>query len=271
MKKSLDYSKDKLNLKVRTGQFSIIYAKNISMKIREEGTSDVIEISQGTIAFIERNLNLNVCIIKEQNGESYIAHALTNDSARILIKTLYPLLNLEPVCKLNERRLTDKIHRVSGEGINKILFEGITESKNQASEIYKIAYLISKHDNPDKIYWSLCLSASQYFSDKVRSVIESDLSRKWKLSTISEALSLSEITVRKKLESENTSFYQILLDARMQKAARLILDEDHHTNQISSKLGISSTSYFIKTFSTYYGVTPKQFYLYYKNGANKIS
>lgn len=271
MKNNFDHSKNKLNLKVRTGQFSIIYAKNSSMKIKEEKILDEIEITKGTIAFIERNLNLNVCVTKEQNREAYMVHALTNDLVRILIKALSPLLSLEPVCKLSERRLTDKIHRVSGEGINKILFEGISESKNQVSDIYKIACLISKSDNPDKIYWSLCLSASQYFSDRVRSVIESDLSRKWRLSSISEALSLSEIAVRKKLESENTSFYQVLLDVRMQKAARLILDENHHTDKISSKLGISSTSYFIKTFSTYYGVTPKQFYLHYKSYTNKAS
>lgn len=273
MKNNLIYSKNKFNLKVRPSQFSIVYTKNCSMNIKEERTQDEIEIPKGTIAFIERNLNLNVSIIKEQNKEAYVVHALTNDSVRILINALSPLLNLEPVCKLSERRLTDKIHRVSGEGINKILFEGMSESKNSASEIYKIACLISKSESPDKIYWSLCLSASQYFSDRVKSVIESDLSRKWRLSSISEALSLSEIAVRKKLESENTSFYQVLLDARMQKAARLILDENHHINKISSKLGMSSTSYFIKTFSTYYGVTPKQFYLHYKNinSINKAS
>ncbi|WP_242457610.1 helix-turn-helix transcriptional regulator [Citrobacter portucalensis] len=236
-----------------------------SIKIKEERTQDEIEIPRGTIAFIERNLNLNVSVMKEQNKEAYTVHTLTNDSAQMLINALSPILNVEPVCKLSERRLKDKIHLVSGEGINKILFEGMSESENSALEIYKIACLISKSDNPEKIYWSLCLSASQYFSDRVRSVIESDLSRKWRLSSISEALSLSEISVRKKLESENTSFYQVLLDARMQKAARLILDENHHINKISSKLGMSSTSYFIKTFSTYYGVTPKQFYLHYKN------
>nr|WP_181876851.1 helix-turn-helix transcriptional regulator [Escherichia coli] len=70
---------------------------------------------------------------------------------------------------------------------------------------------------------------------------------------------MSEISVRKKLEAENTNFYQVLLDCRMAKAARLILDENNHINKITTMVGMSSASYFIKAFSSYYGITPKQF------------
>ncbi|MCD3114176.1 helix-turn-helix domain-containing protein, partial [Salmonella enterica subsp. enterica serovar Enteritidis] len=64
---------------------------------------------------------------------------------------------------------------------------------------------------------------------------------------------------------ENTNFYRILLDARMQKAARLVLDSDTHINKVSYAVGMSSVSYFIKLFSDYYGLTPKQFHLKYKH------
>ncbi len=70
---------------------------------------------------------------------------------------------------------------------------------------------------------------------------------------------------QKKLENENTNFYRILLDARMQKAARLVLDSDTHINKVSYAVGMSSVSYFIKLFSDYYGLTPKQFHLKYKH------
>lgn len=264
MKKNLTFRSNALKLKVRPYQFSIIYAKNCSIKIREEKSDSEIEIPKGNIAFIERNLNLNIIIMKDGYEDAYVAHALTNESVGILIKILTPLLNYRTTSKPNERRIDDKVHNVSGEGINKAIFQDIKGSKNITSEIYKIACLISESENPQKIYWSLCVSASQYFSDRVKTLIESDLSKKWRLSNVSEALSLSEIAVRKKLEFENTTFYQVLLDSRMQKAARLILDENHHINKVSSKIGMSSTSYFIKTFSSYYGITPKQFYLHYK-------
>lgn len=264
MKNHLTYRANVRKLKARPYQFSVVYACNCSLRIKEERSQDEIEIPAGGIAFIERNLSLDVSIIREQHGDAYMVHSLTNDTVRNLIKILEPSFSLTPAEISNGRTLKDKIHIISGEGINRMLFQGIKESESDVQGIYNLACLISKSASPEKIYWSLCLSASEYFSDRVKSVIESDLSRKWRLSSVSEALSLSEIAVRKKLEMENTSFYQVLLDARMQMAAKLILNDNHHINTVSSRIGMSSTSYFIKTFSSYYGVTPKQFYLYYK-------
>ncbi|HDI3035225.1 helix-turn-helix transcriptional regulator [Cronobacter dublinensis] len=265
MKNHLTYRTKVHHLKVRPYQFSILYTSNCSINIKEEKSHDEINIPKGTISFIERNQSLQIHIIKEHNGDAYKVHTLTSDTVRNLINILEPSLKFIPVDIANERKLKDKIHIVPGDGINKILFQSIKENEDAASEIYKIACLILKSDKPEKIYWSLRLSASSFFSDRVKNLIESDLTQKWRLSTISEMLSLSEIAVRKKLEAENTSFYQILLDARMQKAAKLILDENHHLRKVASSIGMSSTSYFIKTFSSYYGATPKQFYLYFKN------
>ncbi|WP_225907332.1 helix-turn-helix transcriptional regulator [Salmonella enterica] len=264
MKNDLTYRTNVRQLTVRPHQFSIVYTHNCSINIKEGRGQDEMEIPKGSISFIERNQHLHIRITKEQDGEAYMVHSLQADTVRSLTNILEPSVNSVSVNVSNVRKLSDKIHIVSGEGINQVLFQGIKENKNASAEIYKIACLISKSANPEKIYWSLCLSASQFFADRVRSVIESDLSRKWRLSGVSEILSLSEIAVRKKLEAENTSFYQILLDARMKKAAKLILDENHHVTKVSTKIGMSSTSYFIRTFSSYYGVTPKQFYLYFK-------
>ncbi|WP_231284388.1 helix-turn-helix transcriptional regulator, partial [Salmonella enterica] len=123
----------------------------------------------------------------------------------------------------------------------------------------------SKVNNIEQLYTSLCISVSRSFSDIVRKTIDNDISTKWRLKTLSEKLNLSEVTIRKKLENENTNFYRILLDARMQKAARLVLDSDTHINKVSYAVGMSSVSYFIKLFSDYYGLTPKQFHLKYKH------
>lgn len=119
--------------------------------------------------------------------------------------------------------------------------------------------------NKIDLFASLCVSASSYFTDRVRKIIESDISKKWRLSHISDSLNISEIAIRKKLEAEEISFNQILIDTRMQKAVRFILEHNYHISKVPELIGMSSVSYFIKIFSNYYGVTPKQFYLYYKN------
>ncbi|EBI8251241.1 helix-turn-helix transcriptional regulator [Salmonella enterica subsp. enterica serovar Bredeney] len=264
MKNQLIYRSNVLHLKVRPSKFCIVYAKNCSIQIKEERSQDEAILPKGSISFIEKNLNLGIFITNESEGETYIVRTLDDDTVRELIKILAPVLKFIPKNISKERKLNDKIHSVKGDGINEIIFSSIKENNYAASDLYKLACLISKADKLEKLYWSLCVSASQYFSDRVKAVVESDLSKKWTLYSVSEALSLSEIAVRKKLESENTTFYQVLLDARMHKAAKLILNENHHINKVSSKVGVSSTSHFIKIFSLYYGTTPKQFYLHYK-------
>ncbi|MDO1645171.1 helix-turn-helix transcriptional regulator, partial [Escherichia coli] len=73
-------------------------------------------------------------------------------------------------------------------------------------------------------------------------------------------MNMSEVAVRKNLENENITFQQVLLDSKMNYAAKLILNSKNHINNVSKLIGMSSTSYFIKLFNSYYGVTPKKFY-----------
>ncbi len=52
---------------------------------------------------------------------------------------------------------------------------------------------------------------------------------------------------------------QFILDARMQKAKRLLLDTNLKIGDIASSLGYPNQNYFTKTFSSYYGKTPSNF------------
>ncbi|EHN1780721.1 AraC family transcriptional regulator, partial [Salmonella enterica subsp. enterica serovar Bredeney] len=52
-------------------------------------------------------------------------------------------------------------------------------------------------------------------TDKVLDIISQDLSKQWKISMISEKMFISEISLRKRLENEGTTFMNILTDARM--------------------------------------------------------
>lgn len=52
---------------------------------------------------------------------------------------------------------------------------------------------------------------------------------------------------------------QFILDARMQKAKRLLLDTNLKIGDIASSLGYPNQNYFTKTFSSYYGKTPSTF------------
>ncbi|HDD9276480.1 TPA: helix-turn-helix transcriptional regulator [Escherichia coli] len=255
-----------IKLKIRLYQFTILFAKNCTIEIKEDSRNESLIIEKGSIAFFERHLTINVNIKKEENEivGAYDILSLSdeqvNNVVRIISSTSTPLFSLHDL----NRGLSDKVHCLDADEFNSELFYNIKRSTSENFFLYGIVCLLSRCDDVLKIYPSLYISASRYFSDKVKKLFESDLSRKWRLSSVAEKMNLSEITVRKKLEAEKTSFNQLLLDVRMFRSMRLLLDNDFHIGKISELIGMSSPSYFIKVFSNYYGVTPKQFYLYHK-------
>ncbi|HCS0032305.1 TPA: helix-turn-helix transcriptional regulator, partial [Escherichia coli] len=91
-----------------------------------------------------------------------------------------------------------------------------------------------------------------------------DLSKRWRLERVAEIFNVSEISIRKRLNAEQTTFYQILLERRMNKAIQLLFDNELQVDMIAKKVGFSSVSYFIKTFKKHFGVTPKSFLMYFR-------
>ena len=63
--------------------------------------------------------------------------------------------------------------------------------------------------------------------------------------------------VEEKTKQEQTTFSQILLDARMQHAKNLIRVEGS-VNKIAEQCGYASTSYFIYAFRKHFGNSPKR-------------
>ncbi|MFP1558843.1 transcriptional regulator YdeO [Escherichia coli] len=74
---------------------------------------------------------------------------------------------------------------------------------------------------------------------------------------ICDCLYISESLLKQKLKQEQTTFSQILLDARMQHAKNLIRVEGS-VNKIAEQCGYASTSYFIYAFRKHFGNSPKR-------------
>ncbi|HBB2811197.1 TPA: helix-turn-helix domain-containing protein, partial [Escherichia coli] len=55
-----------------------------------------------------------------------------------------------------------------------------------------------------------------------------------------------------RLSSEKTSFSQLLLQARMDRALQLILDNELPLSSVSESIGISSMPYFIRVFKYFF-------------------
>ncbi|EBM4432500.1 helix-turn-helix domain-containing protein, partial [Salmonella enterica] len=94
---------------------------------------------------------------------------------------------------------------------------------------------------------------------KISVIIKTDLRHQWRLSEIANVLCLCMSTVKKNLKKEGTSFIKILTECRVQHAARLLLISEKNINSISAECGYNNVSYFIMTFSNYYGLSPHHY------------
>ncbi|HAJ7145446.1 TPA: helix-turn-helix domain-containing protein [Escherichia coli] len=61
-----------------------------------------------------------------------------------------------------------------------------------------------------------------------------------------------------KLLHKNQIISGILLEVRMQAAARMILTTEKHINSVAQSVGYTSPSYFIKSFKNFFKITSKQ-------------
>lgn len=164
----------------------------------------------------------------------------------------------------NQYNIDNCVFAIKIDALSNELFETIKTTNDHRLKLYALACFLLRVKKPQHLFNSLIISKTTLFSDKIRRVIENDTTQKWNLATIAEICCLSKIAIRKKLSAENTSFCQILLDVRMKKAAQLLLQNEFQISNVSYMVGISSVSHFIKTFTLYYGSTPKKFLIRHK-------
>ncbi len=261
------YTEEKEMIKINNimiHKYTVLYTSNCIMDIYSE--EEKITCFSNRLVFLERGVNISVRIQKLILSEKpYVAFRLNGDMLRHLKNTLMIIYGMSNIYINDCRKMSSKIIKTE---VDKTLLDVLKNINSYDDSVFisSLIYLISKIENNEKIIESIYISSVNFFSDKVRNIIEKDLSRKWTLAIIADAFNVSEITIRKRLESENTNFNQILMQSRMSKAALLLLENSYQISQISNMIGISSTSYFIRLFNKHYGVTPKQFFIYFKGG-----
>lgn len=102
---------------------------------------------------------------------------------------------------------------------------------------------------------SFVLRVADSTVQKVKRIIYTDLSRSWQIKDVSALMHVSDSLLKKRLKSENSSFSQILLDMRMQKA-RVLINRGYSVSQTVALCGYASASYFICQFRKYFKITP---------------
>lgn len=250
-------NKRQLNL-FKIHNHAIIATNNCQVNITTNEYT--FRLNKGEYYFIIKNNELTIEITK--TGVDILPELIElsqqdiNDIIRIMHPFYYKWENLT--------KKVEYVFQIEIDSLSKELLNAIKKTNYTTPlKLYTLACLLLKSKKTQLLFNSLIMSTAISFSEKVRKLIENDTSIKWTLSLVAKEFHLSEIAIRKKLKGENTTFYQILLDVRMEKSAMLILEKKHRIGSISSMVGVSNLSYFIKIFHKYYGVTPKKFLMRY--------
>ncbi|MXI59573.1 AraC family transcriptional regulator [Escherichia coli] len=241
--------------------YTLIYAQHCDLYLKNRECC--IFIPCGHLAFLEKNIKFDLTLIRRSDGYLYDAFILNHETLLFLKKILEPTIKMSTSTYLHKRTLKDKIFKIKSISVALELFKMLKNGKGGRARLYKLAYILSKSEDLEELMASINTSISMKFSERIRNLLNSDLSKKWKISDLSDKLYMSEITIRKKLEKEAICFNQLLLDVRMHKAMSYMLENKLSISQIAELLGYSSNSYFIKIFKGYYGITPKQFNIKY--------
>lgn len=249
---------------ITTNKHLIIYTDNCDITIQKD--NEILFFPPRSLISVERGIKFS-CKIKKIYSERKPYRVIRLDKEELIM--------LKDVFKATYSHYLDK-HVIKRNLQNKIIgvedchgyineFNQVESLRDKALKILKLANVILRIEKAQQIISSLIVSAAITFTDKVRAMIEKNTARKWRLNMIADEFNISEVTVRKRLESEGTSFNNLLTEIRMNKAMQLLLENELQIHQISRDVGIFSLSYFIKNFKNYFGITPKQFIIYFRS------
>ena len=101
-------------------------------------------------------------------------------------------------------------------------------------------------------------------TDRVRQQILGDLGLMASLDDVAAAMAISSRTLRRKLDTENTSFRAVVEEERKQMAFQLLTDSDMKIDELAAHLGYTDTSSFTRAFRRWSDCSPRD----YRQSAN---
>ncbi|WP_120498937.1 helix-turn-helix transcriptional regulator [Kiloniella sp. EL199] len=93
---------------------------------------------------------------------------------------------------------------------------------------------------------------------KIRNIISEDIAKDWKVSHISSRLGMSEITLRRRLQSEETTCSKIIRYERLRQALILLNTTDLAITQIAYMTGFASSSHFSRVIKDSFNMTARE-------------
>ncbi|HCJ8438260.1 AraC family transcriptional regulator [Escherichia coli] len=249
-------------VKIRTNKFAILFTGENDIYLTYLPKNEKVLCKKNTIVIISRNTNIGIPsyhIPTLLKNSIFFDHKLIVMIKKILMLTYN--FNSSPLDLSANFEGRYGILNIDCNTNIKDFYKDMKESSRPYDCIINFLLFCKRLKLEEIVFPLVFFSAATTFSNKVIDIIESDISKKWSLSLLSEKFNLTEIAVRKKLESEGVYFKALLLEIRMKKAITYLIEGKKNIIQIANSLGYKNTSYFISSFRLFFGMTPKQLQL----------
>ncbi|ECF0872443.1 TPA: helix-turn-helix domain-containing protein [Salmonella enterica] len=145
------------------------------------------------------------------------------------------------------------------------IFKGINSCIHNTAQKKALIFFILSFFSDKKDFIFFVLSTGRGIENKVKTIINRDLSMKWKLPQVASMLCMSPSTLKKKLKCEETSWTKILINCKMQKAIELFLVRNKSVQQVAASCGYKNVSFFIRLFREHFGTAPHEFIKKYRS------
>ena len=253
-------------IRVRTNRVTMFHTGEHEVVVTNLSDNSKI-FCKNAIVIVGRNVRVSF-----EMNEMYadiIKDAVFFDHAQII--TIKKILNLtlafnktETFKSISDEKNIQKIITFDTTQNMRFYFEQILSSQKEHDRIFSFLFFCKNFDIENLIYPLVLFSATTTFCNKVIDLIESDIANRWTLQMLSEEFNMSEIAIRKRLESEGVVFRELLIEIRMKKALSLLIKGEKTISQISREVGYNNISYFISYYKNFFGVTPKKLHILLK-------
>ncbi|EFC1633334.1 TPA: helix-turn-helix transcriptional regulator [Escherichia coli] len=243
------------NIRLRSS--ILLYIKQSGIVLKINNGKDIIP-HKDSVFFIDKGA---VVTLQTKKSESYDIYYFSISEIKrafnILCTLIFNASDYEERTNYNQDNYKGNYLYVKLAEGDYFIFKRLHSDISVLRKTHVLLYFLSGHAT-SLLFYFFRKNIEFSFSESVKLIIEEDLSASWKISDICNIMYISESSVRKKLLQENKTFCGILLEARMQAAAKMILTTEKHINAVSKRVGYSSPSYFIKSFKNFFKITPKQ-------------
>ena len=105
---------------------------------------------------------------------------------------------------------------------------------------------------------NLLIARGDTVSARITQHFQTDLSRDWSVKDLTRVLAMSERTLRRRLQAENTGFRELLEDTRLNRGVERVLSSDMPIGQIAFDCGYQSQSRFAERFRLRFSMSPTE-------------